>query len=290
MEWFSRFSQEHLILSILLRLLIAVVIIAAAIALLGLICSFLYAIFKRIVVGFFNAINEKLNGLCAPRNKTSNPWGMVAALFVAYVFYNAPTVSSRGVADYWLSESRFGIPMHQQAGLIIVGLTILFGLFTARLRYPIVLFAKIVRIPLDLISIPFRFVYMITGIIGSLTGAIKSSEGTVYIGNGPVPVGGYSYSPGYSSDYQTAYQDSSGGYGESVPVYAQSSSSDGYAYLGEKNDQYRAMESGGADGYNYTSGGGSTQYFTGDYRPFSESGETVEVYHLDEGYVPMDND
>ena len=297
-EWFTTFSQNHFILALLIKIVLGIVVFFIAMAIIGLICSFFYAIFKRIVGGF-NNLNRKLDRVCAPAGKRSNPWGMVVALGWAGIFYFAEHVSSRGVSEFWTTEAWFGLNRHQFVGVAIVVLVVLVGLITARLRYPVVLGVKLLRIPLDLISIPFRFIYMVTGIVGSLTGAIKPVEGTVYIGDGTSMGGGYPggmRAPGYTynpdssdgnSGYGAGYQDNSG-YSYST---SESGTTDGFAYLGEKNSQQRAADIGGADGYNYTTtASGSVQYFNGDYRPFSETGETVEVHHLDEGYVPMDND
>lgn len=67
-------------------------------------------------------------------------------------------------------------------------------------------------------------------------------------------------------------------------------SNDGFSYLGEKYEQHRAEERGGENGYEYTkTAESSSKFYTGDYRPFSETGETVESYHLDEGVVPMED-
>ena len=298
-EWFRTFSENHMILALLLKLLLGAIAIFAAVAVLGLICSFLYAIFKRIV-GFFNGINERLNKVCEPCGKSSNPWGMAVGMGFAAIFWFAPQVSKRGVSEFWSSQAPLGLTRYQFGAVIIVGLMILVGVFSARLRYPLVLGVKLLRIPLDLISLPFRFVYMVTGIIGSLTGTIKPSRGTVYINN--------------SSDYGTGVNISNlrqamgqpinpdyGGNGGRAETHADyeyvaatsdfDTSRDGFAYLGEKYEQPRAADAGGADGYNYTvSADGSRQYYTGDYRPFSETGATVESYHVDEGYTPMDND
>lgn len=299
-EWFSAFSENHMILSLLIKIVLGALFVFAGIAALGIVCAFIYAVFKRIV-GFFNGINEKLNKVCEPCGKSSNPWGMAVGLGFAAIFWFAPQVSKRGVSEFWMSEAPFGLTRYQFGGVIILGIMILFGIFTAKLRYPAVLAVKIVRIPLDLISLPFRFIYMITGIVGSITGAIKPTQGTVYMNSGaPGTVvrkgpGGFRYITGLPDDGNAQHSPDYQG-GSTYREYAVNASDtyearDGFAYLGEKNDQYRAAESGGADGYNYTvSADGSTQYFTGDYRPFSDTGATVEVHHLDEGYSPMDSD
>ena len=290
-EWFLTFSEEHMILAMLLRILLAIIIIIVGIAIVGILCAGIYAIFKRIV-GLFNGVNEKLDKVCEPCNKSSNPWGMVIALGWAAIFYFAPQVSSREVTEFWSSEVCFGFTRYQFGGVIILSLVVLVGLMSAKLRYPVVLFVKLVRIPLDLISFPFRLVYMVSGIVGSLTGAIKPVEGIVYLNGAPGSQGGgagagvrrgYRKNIGYR--YVSGASDSTGsGSGET-------GSRDGFAYLGEKYDQQRAADAGGANGYEYTTTEqSSTQFYTGDYRPYSETGETVESYHLDEGMMPMDND
>lgn len=297
-EWLESFAENHMFLALLIKIILGAVAFFLALAIIGLICSFLYVIFKRIVE-WFNGINRKLDRVCAPAGKTSNPWGMAIVIGLALIFWFAPEVSKRGVSEFWSAEAPLGLPRYQFGAVIIAGLLVLAGLFTAKLRFPLVLGIKIIRIPLDLISLPFRFLFMITGITGSLTGAIKPVKGTVYMNGanyGPVVRRGGPRRTAVSYSENSGSQSNYGGSGESgYPDYSgassqESGSRDGFAYLGEKYEQPRAADSGGGDGYNYTvTADGSTQYYNGDYRPFSETGATVESYHVDEGYTPMDS-
>ena len=300
-ESILEFSAKHIFLSFAIRILIGIVILIIVIKIIGLFCSFLYMLFEKIV-GFFNAMNEGLTEICAPAGKSSNPWGMVIALLFAAMFFFASDIVKGDLKEFWARETVAGIPMYRMWGIVILGIILLTGLITAKLRLPLVLLAKLIRIPLDLISIPFRILSWITAIIAGITGSLDS-QSTVpgnYSGStSPTFVSGTvpTYSSG--SGHRPVIIPTTSGYSpepEPPPAYnsydssTPSDFSDGVSYFGEKHtDQFRNSQEGGSDGYYYgRTESGQVVYYSGDYRPVLENSEDVTYYHLDEDCAPME--
>lgn len=95
---------------------------------------------------------------------------------------------------------------------------------------------------------------------------------------------------GYSSgshDYTYNNQDSSNDSSSSYSSYGSSETQNpGFEF---KYDQTRAMNEGGSSGYESYVTQNETYYGNSEYRPFMSDGSTVEMYHMDDGSVSMDN-
>ena len=300
-ETFITFSENHYVLSILLRFLAAIAVIIIVIRILGFICSLINTVLEKIVDGF-DKTKSGLDNLCAPVHKSSNPWGMVLALAIAAVFYFAPQIVEGEMKEFWVRETVAELPMHKMWGIVIASLTALSGITTAKTRFPLVLLAKIIRIPLDIISLPFRIACWITAVAAGLTGFYGMGRdkenvppftqgGTSDNSRRTVPVSG-SRPVFIPTSFSDSDSDSDPSPASSYkPEPTPSDFSDGFSYFGDQHtDQFRNSQDGGSDGYYYgRTESGQTVYYSGEYRPYTGTGENIEYYHLDEDYAPMDD-
>jgi hypothetical protein len=301
-ETYLAFCENHYLLSMVLRFVIAIAAFIIVIRILGFICSLISAVLEKIVAGFDKA-KTGLDKLCAPVGKSSNPWGMVFSVAFAAMFYFAPEIVKGEMKEFWVRETVAGIPMHRMWGIVIAAITALAGMSTAKTRFPQVLLAKIVRIPLDLISLPFRLGCWVTAIAAGITGFSGMGKGNTE-NVPPFTPGGTSGIPRRTVPRPgsvpifiptSSDNDSEQGYTPTSsynPEPTQSDFSDGFSYFGDQHtDQYRTSQEGGSDGYYYgKTESGQTVYYSGEYRPYNGTGENIEYYHLDEDYAPMDND
>ena len=301
-ETYLAFCENHYLLSMILRFVAAIAVFIIVIRIIGFICSLISTVLEKIVEGF-DKTKAGLDRLCSPVGKSSNPWGMVLAVAFAAMFYFAPEIANGEMKEFWVRETVADIPMHKMWGIVIAAITALTGMGTAKTRFPMVLMAKIVRIPLDLLSLPFRIGCWVTAIAAGITGfSGMGKTGTENVP--PFTPGGTSGIPRRtgrvpgsqpifipnSSDYDS--EQSSTTTSSYDPEPTPSDFSDGFSYFGDQHtDQYRTSQEGGSDGYYYgKTESGQTVYYSGEYRPYNGTGENIEYYHLDEDYAPMDND
>ena len=96
----------------------------------------------------------------------------------------------------------------------------------------------------------------------------------------------HSVSYNVGNDYNSGYNQESTYNGNNASYGNSDNSNPGFEF---KYDQTRAMNEGGSSGYESYVTQNETYYGNSEYRPFMSDGSTVEMYHMDDGSVPMDN-
>lgn len=278
-----------------MKIIIALAALAVGFFVVIFVASFINIIIGGIIKHVFYPLRAGLDSWCEDAEATSNPLGILTVIGIAGIFYNVDKILNGNISEFWGTKHLGGFANHQLAAFGILAVLILYSILRYRLRLFQVTAAKLLRIPLMILYLPFGLVYFITSIFAG--GSVNmDEEREVDFDGSPIAYtggGGSGYRPGRTIYASTS--DSTTGGGTYSEAYYQptgetgGSGSDGFSYLGDHHNKENAEQQGGSSGYYYTSSSDSTQYYGGDYRPYNEDGTTTEVYHLDEGCSPMDN-